>query len=310
MMRKIGILVALAYVLASCGGKANEEEKLELKTFKDKLSYILGAQQAKMITESGDPNLDSLQFDQMLIGFNQGLSMKKAMDPACKNALEQLYGPYGQDFNAKYVKSGSECIGKIAGSVFFQTWTKKGVLDQIDMNIAKKGFEHGLYKKDTLIDQKEMMTMINDFLSGINKKSGAKLLSDAKKLPNAKEIDGGLVIQTLQEGTGGSPKADDDIEVNYIVMNADGDTIENSLEMSKRSGQPTPAFNLAGMIPGWGIAFPNLKKGGKYMVFVPWNLAYGEQSQCETLKFYIEFNNYGPKGTLAKQEPMPGLPPQ
>ncbi len=309
-MRKIGIVYGIAFVLASCGNSKKAEEKVELKTYKDKLSYILGAQQAKMITESGDPNLDKLQFDQMLLGFDQGLSMEKAMDAACQKSLEQLYGPYGQDFDTAYVKSGSMCIGKIAGSVFFQTWTKKGVLDQIDMKMAKTGFEHGLYKKDTLLDQKESMDLINDFLSGINKKSGEKLLSDASQLPNAKVLDGGVIVQTLSEGTGGSPTAQDDIEVSYIVMNADGDTIENSYELSARSGQETPAFNLSQMIPGWGVAFPTMKKGGKYMLFIPWNLAYGEQSQCETLKFFVEFKNFGPKGTLVKPDPMQGMPPQ
>lgn len=305
-MRNISIVAGLFLLLASCGSKETEE-KVELKTYKEKLSYILGAQQAKMITESGDPNLDKLSFDEMVLGFEKGLTMKKAMDADCKLALEKLYGPYGQDFDSNYVKSGSNCIGKIAGSVFFQTWTKKGVLDQIDTKIAQIGFRHGLFKKDTLVDAKLSMEMINEFVSGINKKTGAKMLEKAIKLPNARKVDGGVIIQTVQEGTGGSPKADDDIQVNYIVMNAEGDTIESSFAVSKQSGQPTPAFNLGGMIQGWGIAFPNLKKGGKYYVFVPWNLAYGEQGQCETLKFYVELNDFGPKGSLAKAPEMPGI---
>lgn len=304
-MRKLLMFAVVALVFTSCGNK-EEEEKVELKTFKDKLSYVLGAEQARMITESGDPNLERLNFDEMLLGFDKGLNNEKAMDAGCQEALGKLYGPYGQDFDTNYVKSGSNCIGKIAGSVFYQTWTNKGVMDQLDMKIARIGFKHGLHKKDTLVDRTVSMKMVTEFITGINKKSGDKLMAAARKMPNTQTIDGGIVIETLQAGTGGSPSATDDVKVNYILMSAEGDTIENSYKIMEQSGKPNPAFNLTGVIQGWSMAFPNLKKGGKYHLFIPWNLAYGEQNQCETLKFFVELIDFGPKGSLVKpQEMMP-----
>jgi len=301
---RIIAFIAIVLVLTSCGSKKADEETVELNTFKDKLSYSLGAEQAKMITEAGDPNLDRLNFDDIVLGFNSNLNSKEAVDPDCRNSLTKLYGPYGQDFDTAFVKKGSFCIGRIAGSVFYSGWSKKGVLDQIDMKLAKIGFKHALLKKDTLIDKQLSMTMMKDFLVSINKKSGVKMLAAAKKTSNTRVIDGGIVLETIEEGIGGSPTATDDIAANYILTSAEGDTVENSFQYKIQNGTDLPAMNLGQVIQGWTIAFQQMKKGGKYRISVPWNLAYGEQRNCESLKFYIEFNDFGPKGTLKKEEPQ------
>ncbi len=299
------MVIALAAVIfVGCGAKEEVEEKVELKTYKDKISYIVGAKQAEMITKSGDPNLERLSIDDMVAGFSLGLSDKQALDKACEEALGKLYGPYGQDFDTNYVKEGCNCIGKLAGSVFYQKWNGKKVMNQFDMKIVKIGFKHGLNKKDTLIERGLASQMYTEFLTDINVKSGKAMMAKAAKLPNIKTLEGGIVVETLTEGTGGSPTVTDDVEVNYILVSAEGDTLENSFAIQAQSGRPLPAFNLGGVIPGWGILFPTLKKGGKYHAYVPWEYAYGEQNQRESLKFYIELVNFGPKGTLVKAPEM------
>lgn len=305
-MRKLLFITVLAF-LGACGNK-NSEEKIELKTFKDKLSYSLGAEQAKMITEAGDPNLDRLDFDEIVVGFDSNLSSKEAVDKDCRNSLTKLYGPYGQDFDTNYVKKGSHCIGRIAGSVFYTGWSKKGVLDQIDMEIAKIGFKHALLKKDTLVDKQTSMKMMKDFLVTINKKSGNKMMEKGRKRSYTRTIEGGIILETIQEGSGGSPSPTDDISANYILTSAEGDTVENSFNYKIQNGTDLPAMNLGAVIQGWTIAFQQMKKGGKYRIFVPWNLAYGEQRNCESLTFYIEFNDFGPKGSLKKEEPQQAMP--
>jgi|TARA_R110000737_G_C14624517_1_gene494385 FKBP-type peptidyl-prolyl cis-trans isomerase len=304
-MRKLAFIAVVA-ILAACGSK-DAEEKIELKTFKDKLSYSLGAEQAKMITEAGDPNLDRLDFEEIVVGFNSNLSAKEAVDADCRNTLTKLYGPYGQDFDTAYVKKGSHCIGRIAGSVFYTGWNKKGVLDQIDMEMAKVGFRHAILKKDTLIDKQLSMKMMKDFLVSINKKNGDKMMAAGKKRPNTRVIDGGIILETIQEGTGGSPTATDDISANYILTSAEGDTVESSFNYKIQNGTDLPAMNLGEVIQGWTMAFQQMKKGGKYRIFVPWNLAYGEQRNCESLTFYVELNDFGPKGSLKKEMPQPEM---
>lgn len=312
-MRNLWVIAVLALSLVSCGEK-DEEKTIELKTFKDKISYIVGSSQAQMITRSGDPNLDRLSFDDMCLGFKDGLSNDGGLTTECEGVLKKMYGPYGQDFDTSQVKPGSSCIGGLAGSLFNQKYSSKGAMDQFDMDIVNIGFKDGLYKRDTLVKPDVASKMYFDFLSDINKRLGTGMMEEAAKLDNIRTIDGGIIIETLEEGTGGSPTATDDVQVNYIVVKAEGDTLENSFQIVEQSGKPLPAFNLQGVIQGWGMSFPNFKKGGKYHVYIPWELAYGERDQCESLKFYIELLEFGPKGSLVKapemQPQQQGMPPQ
>ena len=55
---------------------------------------------------------------------------------------------------------------------------------------------------------------------------------------------------------------------------------------------------------------PKMKKGGKYRVYIPWELAYGEQMGRESLCFLIELVDYAKEGTFVKQEPQMGIPQQ
>jgi FKBP-type peptidyl-prolyl cis-trans isomerase len=45
-----------------------------------------------------------------------------------------------------------------------------------------------------------------------------------------------------------------------------------------------------------------MKKGGKYRVYIPWDLAYGEQMGKESLCFLIELIDYAPAGSFVKQQ--------
>ena len=118
-MIKLGLVALIAIAMTSCGDKGDAQEIIELKTDKDSLSYILGAEQAKFILEKGDPNLQKLDFDEMAAGFETAiLDKQEQMDQACQDALEKLYGRDGKDYDSTYRKQGSHCIGGIAGSIF------------------------------------------------------------------------------------------------------------------------------------------------------------------------------------------------
>ena len=306
-MKKIYYFVLPIALLLSCGNKkegTGAADNIKLNTYKEKLSYALGAEQGKMILESGDPNLGKLDFKMIIEGFDKGFNSKDAFSNECQTTLQNLFGPYGQDFNTTYLKAGCTCLGKTVGSVFYDRWKKKGVLDKIDLAMAKIGFKHSLEKRDTLIKMEVRQKLVYDFVTDLNKASGAKMMEQAKKLPNVRVLENGLIIQTLQEGTGGSPTSSDDVKADYVLTSAQGDTIESSLQYKKQSGKEIPAFNLGSVIPGWTQGFPLLKKGGKYKLFVPGELAYGEQQAFESLCFYIEFHDFGKAGTLV-QPPSP-----
>ncbi len=310
-MRKYFLLTSLGLLLFSCAN-SEEKEAVKLTSFKDKISYALGADHARAITESGDPNYGKYDLVKMVDGFEQGLKNKESFDESCKTTLMKLYGNSGRSFDPKFAVKGSECIGKLSGVIFNSSWTKNKALDKIDLKLVIKGFTDGLNKVDTIIKRDEQSMMIQNFMFDIYKLNGEKLISDAKKIKGTTITPSGIVVQTIKEGNGTNPVKGGDVLAHYILMNALGDTLQSSFDMVKIYKQPLTAFGLANVIKGWQEGIPMMKKGGTYKLYVPYHLAYGEQGMYnpqskkydiqpyQSLVFYIELINHGPAGSLTK----------
>ena len=82
----------------------------------------------------------------------------------------------------------------------------------------------------------------------------------------------GLKYMILKEGTGASPKATDEVTVNYTGKLLDGTVFDTTIPR----GEPL-TFPLNRVIPGWTEGLQLMKEGGKAVFFIPSNLAYGEQ---------------------------------
>lgn len=294
------LVAVIACAIAACGSDKPTEEIVKLESEKDRLSYAVGAMQGKEFANSGDPSFAKLDFEAIATAFDANLKEVDATD--CQNKLRAMFSPTGEMDTTK-LKEASDCFGLLAGSSFYKEMKEIGALDQFDLKKVSAGFRHGLFKKDTLLSEADQMQLVQAFVQDITMKQqqemaklDAPFLSSAKAKPNTKEIDGGIIIETIQEGKGGSPSMTDDVEAHYILTNAKGDTIESSLA----SGKPL-ARNLQGLIAGWSMSFPQMKKGGKYRLYIPSNLAYQQGALC----FYIEFLNFGPEGTLSPKMEMP-----
>ncbi|MCE3297335.1 MAG: hypothetical protein K0R65_3049 [Crocinitomicaceae bacterium] len=313
-MKKI-IVCSLLLVLASaCGDSAAEQEKIELKSFKDKLSYTLGADHARAISESGDPNYDKYVIEEIVKGFQEGVKNDKAFDKDCKATMSSLFGQSGQEFNQKYANEGSNCIGKISGIFFASGWKQKNAMSRIDMKKVLIGFEHGLRKVDTLVPRTEQATMVQEFMADLNKLNGAAMMDKATNKKGVTVTKSGIVLETLKEGTGGKPSPGDDVLANYILMNSLGDTMQSSFEMTEKYKQPLQPFSLGEVVAGWQEGMPMMKKGGIYRLYIPYHLGWGEQGMFnpqtqtyeiqpyESIVFYIELLDYGKPGSLRKMK--------
>jgi FKBP-type peptidyl-prolyl cis-trans isomerase FkpA len=324
-MKKLVWLFFAGLVLVSCGDKnaTADDEVVNLDDFKDRLSYVLGSINAKSIVGSDDPNIARLNMELIVKGFEANLNDQ--MPTECEETLMKLFGPYYQDFDSTYADAGAECLGRLTAYSFFREMKEVDALKKISMKMTVTGFRHGLMKKDTLVPEAEKQEIFQNFIKDIeavmqkeNEKIGMKMLEEAAKIPGIKTFDNGILIQTLKEGKGGSPAEGDDVKIEYILLSAKGDTLQSSYEMKKMMGKNDPvALNLNQVVQGWSFALPKMKKGGKYKLYVPWNLAYGDrgmynpQTQTmdikpyESLAFVIELIDYGKSGTFVKEQPMP-----
>jgi hypothetical protein len=307
-MKKL-LIIALPFVLLACKGENTpKEETVKLLSEKDRLSYVLGAMNAKTIVGTKDANIARLDMEEIAKGFSLNFSNDKPSE--CEATLKNLFGPNYQDFNQKYAKAGAECLGRLTGYAFYQDLKKMNAINLVNFSIAQTGFRHGLLKKDSLIPDIEKQKIVQNFIKGLNLKNGNAMLTKAKQIKGAKVFENGIVMEVVSEGKGASPKATDDVKVEYILTSATGDTIQSSYAMKKQRGTKDPvALKLhGGVIPGWTYALPKMKVGGKYRVYIPWELAYGEQMGCESLCFFIELVDCAKEGTFVKPQPAQGIP--
>ena len=101
---------------------------------------------------------------------------------------------------------------------------------------------------------------------------GAKFLEENKKNPEVKETASGLQYMVLQEGKGEHPTAKSKVTVHYTGKLLDGTVFDSSVDR----GEPI-TFGLNQVIPGWTEGLQLMTPGSKYRLFIPYNLAYGEQ---------------------------------
>ena len=92
----------------------------------------------------------------------------------------------------------------------------------------------------------------------------------------------------LKEGTGNSPTANDKVRTHYKGTLIDGTEFDSSYKRNK------PAeFAVKGVIKGWTEALQLMKEGGRWQLFIPPDLAYGERGNRNipgnsTLIFEVE----------------------
>ncbi len=122
-------------------------------------------------------------------------------------------------------------------------------------------------QKDLQAKQKERMKAQGEK----NKKEGEAFLAQNKTKEGVKTLESGLQYKVITEGKGKSPKATDTVTVQYRGTLIDGTEFDSSY----KRGQPA-TFPVSGVIKGWTEALQLMKEGSKWQLFIPSNLAYGE----------------------------------
>lgn len=149
-----------------------------------------------------------------------------------------------------------------------------------------QGLSDVLNEKQPAISYDEAKKVINDFFLilhkeklEINKKAGEEFLSINKGRAGVVTLPSGLQYQVLQQGNGEKPKATDKVKCHYHGTLINGTVFDSSVERG------TPAvFGVNQVIPGWVEALQLMPVGSKWRLFIPSNLAYGENGAGEMIE--------------------------
>lgn len=116
--------------------------------------------------------------------------------------------------------------------------------------------------------------------AGASKAAGQAFLAKNKTKAGVIALPNGLQYEIQKEGepNGAKPKAIDTVVVNYIGTLTNGTEFDNSF----KRGQPA-SFPLNGVIRGWTEILQLMPKGAKWKVYIPSELAYGENPPSQQI---------------------------
>lgn len=201
---------------------------------------------------------------------------------------------------ASPLEKASYGIGVNVGSRF------KHDFIELDIESFVRGFRDAMANAKPAITEKEMNEAIGNMSKDVerklveqgkkNKEAGDAFLAENKKKKDVVTTASGLQYQVLKQGSGPAPKESDVVKVHYHGTLTDGTVFDSSIER----GEPA-TFPVGRVIRGWVEALQLMKVGSKYKLFIPSDLAYGENSQgkippSSTLVFEVELLGIEPGG--------------
>jgi FKBP-type peptidyl-prolyl cis-trans isomerase FklB len=203
----------------------------------------------------------------------------------------------------------SYALGMMLGS----SWKTQGL--DLDLDQVGAAIKASMAGGTTLLTKEEAQKTLTQFQADFrvrqqnkNKTDGEAFLAKNKSEPGVKIIsatgrDGktsDVQYLVLTNGNGAMPGLSDTVTVNYRGTFIDGAEFDSSA----KQGHPA-TFQVGGVIPGWTAALQHMAVGSHWKLFIPSDLAYGEQGNRgippnSTLVFDVEL--------LSIQTPPPPAP--
>lgn len=157
--------------------------------------------------------------------------------------------------------------------------------DSLNNSAIVAGFNHSMVNGEVLFDEATGKEIISAFMAAkkeeekeaqkieysANLEAGQAFIAQNAQDPDVIVTPSGLQYKVLETGNGAMPIDGDRVKVNYEGTLIDGTVFDSSYER----GEPIE-FNLNQVIPGWTEGLKLMPVGSTYMLYIPQELAYGE----------------------------------
>jgi FKBP-type peptidyl-prolyl cis-trans isomerase FklB len=139
--------------------------------------------------------------------------------------------------------------------------------------------------KELSIDREQANLYIAGYFEAEASKANAKaqqveneFLVENGKREGVVRTESGLQYEIIESGQGNTPGIEDRVTVHYTGTLLDG----SKFDSSRDRGQPA-TFPVNGVIAGWTEALQLMKEGDRWILYIPYNLAYGERGAGEVI---------------------------
>ena len=187
---------------------------------------------------------------------------------------------------------------------------------QTEIEALLKGFSAAAAGKESPYELEKIGPAMDEFmqkkqaaylskLKGQNQTANVAFFNKLKENKAIVELPSGLRYEILKPGAGAAPKATETVKVHYTGTLVDGSVFDSSVQR----GEPAE-FALDQVIPGWTEGIQKMTKGGKIRLYVPPQLAYGDDGRPgippgSTLIFEVELLDIKPPVAGAAAPPPP-----
>jgi FKBP-type peptidyl-prolyl cis-trans isomerase len=169
----------------------------------------------------------------------------------------------------------------------------------LDQELLMAGIRDALADKDPIVPLDEQQKLYDAMRQkqqaaeaskgADNMAKGKAFLEEIGQKEGVVILPSGMAYEVITEGSGAKPAATDKVKVHYRGTLIDGTEFDSSYSRG------TPAeFPLNGVIKGWTEGLQLMKTGGKWKLYIPADMAYGESGSGakigpnETLVFEVE----------------------
>lgn len=157
----------------------------------------------------------------------------------------------------------------------------------VDINQVIKGVQDAYAKKDPAYNREELGQQLYsleaklrteakaefDKLSTENKAASDKFLADNKAKKGIVALPNGIQYRVIEEGNGDRPSKTSTVKVHYRGSLINGTEFDSSFAR----GEPAE-FKIDQVLKGWQEIMPLMRVGDMWQVFLPPEMAYGEQA--------------------------------
>lgn len=175
--------------------------------------------------------------------------------------------------------SASYAVGRTIGANLKADFEAQKVDDSFNRDLVIAGLGDALKSDSTKVSKEEAQLLVDRFFEQVNERRAAEnrsagdaFLAENKGKAGVVTTETGLQYIVLKEGEGKNPSVSDQVMVHYTGKLLNGEVFDSSYERN----QPVTFF-VRSVIPGWTEALQLMRPGSEFKLFIPSDLAYGEQ---------------------------------
>lgn len=283
-MKKLFFVLLTFVISVGAWGQTStgNTNKLILKTETDTIIYELGvaSSPAEMLFDflQRMECYDSTATDDYIKGFIDGFKIttkNKAYELGKQHGMQILIQSIPEVAKQIYGEESSEKLNVnlfVAGFLDMIKGESRLIIDgkPITQAMAQMDFQQRL---QSLKEKREAETYLP------NRLAGEAFLAKMAKEPGVMALEQGVLYKVIKTGANDSkhPTLDNTVKIAYKGSTIEGEVFDES-EVSE--------FLLSQLIEGWQIALPKMTVGSKWVIYLPYEVAYGKRGSLPSIKPY------------------------